>query len=241
MMKLKSSVLFLLIFCFAQTLKADTLASIISQIPATQRMLVSGSYFDYSTFDNSAGTIPMDSSLLALTEVQDRLIMGLYKSHSSLLSQYIFDPPDFQTKPVSITINPCTSLKYLDKCQEEIEVNLIKHIRVPPLEDILIMLEVTDYLFDCQNNYVTMDLCGTFLEIHRPLDETVISSLRIDSVLGQSPVFEYLTIKSLCAGKYEIWLVFRSQIGFIIHFIKPFFVEGPSCSCSTITSNGYTC
>jgi len=191
---------------------ADTLASIISQIPSAQQVLVSASYYDYSTFDNSGGIIPLDSSLLALTEVQDQLIMGLYKNHSDLLTTYIFDPPDFQSKPVSMTINPCTSLKYLDKCQEEIAVSIVKNIKVPPLEDILIMLEVTDYLFDCQNNYVTVDLCGTFMEIHRPLDETAISSLRIDSVLGESPVFEYLTIKSLCAGKYEVIFPCRIQV-----------------------------
>ena len=193
----------LMIFIFAFSVKGQNLSSILSQIPKAARVLVSATLYDFSTFNNSQNIIILDQSLNSLPYIGDKLIMGLYLKYSSLLNDYRFDPPDFQQNNVSLFVNPCTSLSFLDKCKVEVASGPLNNIRVPALQDILIMIRYQNFLFDCNNNYVTINQCGTFLEIHRPFDETIIIDKRVDQVLA-SPVYEYMTTKDLCAGKYEV-------------------------------------
>ena len=51
----------------------------------------------------------------------------------------------------------------------------------------------------------------------------------------------FLSTKSLCSGRYELWIVIRMRDFNYIIYIKPFNVLSPSCTCKEVTLHGYKC
>lgn len=67
-------------------------------------------------------------------------------------------------------------------------------------------------------------MCGTFLEIHRPLDEKVLASVQLFSNVINIPLV------ALCAGTYHIWLVEHTRSGKVIMSVDAFYIYYPSCA-----------
>jgi len=171
--------------------------------------LISGEFYDFSLFDNSANIIPISTSLQNVPILPDRLMMGFYNKYYTNLTAYKFDPPDFSQRKLLIYLNPCTSLAYQSVCEQEIQNNGAQdNTLINPGKDILVYIETDEYLLECKNNYITMNLCGTFLEIHRPFDEKVLVDRRINAAVQQPTIYRYIPTKGLCTGKYEVLLLF---------------------------------
>jgi hypothetical protein len=78
--------------------------------------------------------------------------------------------------------------------------------------------------------------CGSYLEVHRPFDPQIITSLNLNSVdwvVDKSGLKVInLVVSQLCAGSYHIWLVYRSRLGNFLKGVKTFYVTQPSCNCN---------
>jgi hypothetical protein len=72
------------------------------------------------------------------------------------------------------------------------------------------------------------------LNINRPYNPVILSEQKVSPYYSPNFSFEYISLKHLCAGKYEIWLVYRTRLGKILDFVKPFFLEYPSCKCNEL-------
>ena len=51
----------------------------------------------------------------------------------------------------------------------------------------------------------------------------------------------FLSTKSLCSGRYELWIVIRMRDFNYIIYVKPFNVLFPSCNCKEVANHGYVC
>jgi hypothetical protein len=100
---------------------------------------------------------------------------------------------------------------------------------------------INNVLVHCSNEFNNQAWCGTFLEIHRPLNTAILHEKRITKYKTTDYSFDYLSTKDLCAGKYEVWFVFRTRIGYVLKFVKPFFIEYPSCTCHQLEQIGIAC
>merc|ERR1712039_1027277 len=72
--------------------------------------------------------------------------------------------------------------------------------------------------------------CGTYIEIHRPWDTTILADVNIDE--DQYPDgFRTTRIAThrLCMSQHEMWWVVRTRNGPYVQQIRKFFVTGPSC------------
>ena len=86
-------------------------------------------------------------------------------------------------------------------------------------------------IIHCGNEFEFLATCGTYFEVHRPFDDLILQEKKVETLYTNNIVFDFIPSKLLCAGQYELWLVFRTRIGNILKYIKPFFVEYPGCSC----------
>ena len=81
----------------------------------------------------------------------------------------------------------------------------------------------------CSSLYTATGQCGTYLEIHKPNDESIEEELRIENLYSSGFKTEFISTKNLCAGNYEVWLVLRTRNGYILQYVKPFYSVSPSC------------
>jgi hypothetical protein len=107
--------------------------------------------------------------------------------------------------------------------------------------DLEIAWSANNYLPICENEF--KNICGSFIEIHRPGNPEVIESHKISeySVNGYMSVF--MNTYKLCSGRFEIWFVTRMRDYKYINYVKPFYVRYPSCTCETIKkfNNNFNC
>ena len=95
--------------------------------------------------------------------------------------------------------------------------------------DIGVAWFINGFVLHCDEKYQEKGVCGTFIEIHRPNDPTVVDELKISKKYSSGFSTEFISTKNLCAGRYEFWYVVRSRNGSTLQFVKPFFSIYPSC------------
>ena len=96
-------------------------------------------------------------------------------------------------------------------------------------EDLWVAWFLNGYTVQCEGLFAGNKECGTFLEVHRPADITVLVELRITRHYEDGFGMELVSMAGICAGRYELWLVVRTRVARYLHFVKPFYVEWPSC------------
>ena len=95
--------------------------------------------------------------------------------------------------------------------------------------DIGIAWFVNGYILHCDERYKELLVCGTYIEIHKPNDPTIEDALEISKTYSSGFSTEFISTKSLCAGRYEFWYVVRQRNGSTLQYVKPFFSIYPSC------------
>ncbi|TMW62405.1 hypothetical protein Poli38472_014820 [Pythium oligandrum] len=104
----------------------------------------------------------------------------------------------------------------------------------------------TAYIAQCFGAFALDNHCGTFLEVHAPGDNAILSQTRL---LGEYTNGFRTTVlplfykgdrtRTICRGDYEIWWVQRTRYSFIIQKKKKFRVVDPTCDFDFAT-NTYT-
>ena len=71
------------------------------------------------------------------------------------------------------------------------------------------------------------DSCGTFFEIHKHLDDTILNLKRITKALEPNEKnFFLFDMKNFCSGFYEIWYTIKARDKKYIQKILPFYLVG---------------
>ena len=72
---------------------------------------------------------------------------------------------------------------------------------------IVIAWQLPFYIYRCSEEFMLKNICGTFLEVHRPFDKEILTSLELKKFdLINNFWIETFPASSLCAGKYEVSL-----------------------------------
>jgi len=79
--------------------------------------------------------------------------------------------------------------------------------------DIGIAWFMSGFVTKCSEMYRDVQTCGTFIEIHKPFDSDIVEELEIVKPYSSGFSTEFISTKSLCAGRYEFWLVNRTRNG----------------------------
>lgn len=145
---------------------------------------------------NGDGIVPIETILAVM-----------YKNHQSLFQLYQTDFPNPDNYVVDIKIVPCTKLdtnrfKCLEKMNEDYysdNFNVTGGQR-----DLQVAWFMNVFTIQCGNEFQEYSECGTFLEIHRPFDENVIAETRINQDYSDGYLFGYLSLRGICAGRYEV-------------------------------------
>jgi hypothetical protein len=220
------------------------LTSIWATLLPTELPLVGAAFYNFTNFDNSnlQTTLEATNTTVVIDNYYVQTILMLYINYYYLLTKYKVDPPDFTEQEILFFINFCPVIYDKEGCVENFnETSSVSNYNVSGGSDILFAISIEDYTVSCQVEFVLADQCGTFLEIHRPFDERIIEDQPLLSMEPGEFYYDYIETKNLCAGKYELWLVYRTLIGPIIQYIYPFFSIGPSCTCEQIEELGFIC
>lgn len=101
----------------------------------------------------------------------------------------------------------------------------------------------TAWIVECGGTYANDPHCGTFLEIHRPGDNTTLSATKLRGQLtsGYRTTIMSTTFKGnssllLCEGKHEIWWVIRTKYDWVIQRKFPFYIVGPPCDWDVLNN-----
>lgn len=171
-----------------------------------------------------------------------------YTQNYGNLPNYKIAFPNENYFKLKVKIQPC--LNKNQKCCEGLAIcgNDIVDLGVPRVQtseeviidsvnaggDMDIAWIVNGFLPTCHGDFDD-ESCGVFLEIHRPGDPIILYDKKIITSITSGYKTEYLSTKSLCAGRYDIFFVFRMRGNYNLLYVKPFFVENPSCVCNPVT------
>ena len=138
---------------------------------------------------------------------------------------------------LDIKINPCKNFEQY--CCEGLGQCLEDNYNITGKKDLEIGYIINNFLPNCGSEYKYK--CGTFFEIHMAANPFIIHEKQITNTYNSGYKTIFLSTKSLCSGRYELWIVIRMRdFNYIIN-IKHFNVLTPSCTCKEIAFHGYKC
>lgn len=82
----------------------------------------------------------------------------------------------------------------------------------------------------CDSDFAGKISCGTFLEIHRPGNPAILSSVSLTEDTTEGFAMAFISTRDMCAGRYEVWFVIATRAGSFILYVKPFYTTEPSCT-----------
>jgi hypothetical protein len=138
---------------------------------------------------------------------------------------------------IEIRIEPCrigvlTGNRYSNCCDNTNEANCQDNPSIDAGEDMQIAYYQNAHIPTCVGTIFETDPnCGTFIEVHRRKDVTVVSDLPLtkgNTVSGFRSA--YIDTTRLCAGDYELWWVVRTRSGPYVQYQKNFKVLSPGCN-----------
>ena len=137
---------------------------------------------------------------------------------------------------IEIRIEPCrvavlTGNRLANCCDNTNEANCQDNPSIDAGEDMQIAYFQNAHIPTCLGTIFETDPnCGTFIEVHRVNDVTVVSDLPLtkgDTTQGFRSA--YIDTTRLCAGDYELWWVVRTRAGPFVQYRKAFRVLSPGC------------
>lgn len=89
------------------------------------------------------------------------------------------------------------------------------------------------YLLACNQLWQLVSKCGTFIEVHRPFDDAILSSFNLEEVswvMDENGVkIINMDVSRLCGGTYHLWLVYYSRMGKFLKGVEVIYITFPSC------------
>ncbi len=178
------------------------------------------------------------STSLGLKEITNDSVAQFYYKNKNPEGYIVLFPNEDYFR-IFIYIDPCRDgiqfcCQSMGDCRDDNTV-------IVAGKDLEIAWSANNYIPICENEF--KNICGSFIEIHRPGNSEVIESHKISeySVNGYQTVF--INTYKLCSGRFEIWFVTRMRDYKYINYVKPFYVRYPSCTCETIKkfNNNFNC
>eukprot|EP00744_Colponema_vietnamica_P017759 GILI01024986.1.p1 GENE.GILI01024986.1~~GILI01024986.1.p1 ORF type:complete len:230 (-),score=13.76 GILI01024986.1:209-898(-) len=154
--------------------------------------------------------------------------------------------PDPSNFVIRILIDPCRSKLQDDPsafncCEQSGEAACEDYDEVIAGPDLLFSWTQNAHVVQCNNEFGTRHECGTFIELHRPLNDTQLYEKRLTRSFTSGYAADSISTKGLCAGPYELWWVVRTRNGRVLHAVRGFMVTYPPCSCADILAAGFSC
>lgn len=94
----------------------------------------------------------------------------------------------------------------------------------------------TAYIPECGGKYLDDASCGTFLEIHKPGDPTILSDVRLRGQYASgyrmaviSTTYMRNLSRIICEGDHEVWWVHRTRWAWVVERRIPFNIKSPRC------------
>lgn len=142
-------------------------------------------------------------------------LRSIYTKYQSNLKPYLIEI--FESMSLfSLEINPCPRGEHL--CSETQENWLVEGD-----QDLFVRWEAERKLYECSTLYQVKQNCGTFLEIHQPLNTQILQSTKIEGS-PNTPTFSNLHLYSLPSGRYDIWLVYNTRTGPVLKDVFTIFL-----------------
>ncbi|KAJ0403832.1 hypothetical protein ATCC90586_000498 [Pythium insidiosum] len=184
----------------------------------------------------------------AFTEGQERLDDSLRSRHlSGLIDINVYTVTLPTQYVIGLLLDPCRKRAY-DCCSERFGEPAYTTVALAAKEKISLLDESgapfeTAYITQCSGAFALDNHCGTFLELHEPGNEIILSQTRL---LGEYPsgfrtttlplFFQGNKSRTICRGDYEIWWVQRTKYNFIVQKKKKFRVVSPECDFDFATN-----
>ncbi len=69
----------------------------------------------------------------------------------------------------------------------------------------MIYYKVLEYSYSCSVEFMIKNTCGTFFEVHKPEDETILYSQRINKTITPEEFnFEFFNLNDFETGEYQV-------------------------------------
>lgn len=211
------------------------------------------------TFYKSKYGDPIFTDYLSTDEKRSKFY---YSNQKKKIPSYIVSFPNEEYFKLKIKIEPCKSRGISNCCDglaicgdEIIDLGVSKTTSSSATEttepeviidsinaggDMEIAWIANGFLPVCVGDFNDND-CGIFLEIHRPGSDKVLYERKVIKEVSSGYKTEYLSTKDICAGRYDIFFVFRMRKVKNLMYVKPFFAENPSCTCEQVKEAGHKC
>ncbi|CDW82499.1 UNKNOWN [Stylonychia lemnae] len=192
-------------------------------------------YFFKIQIEQKAGNDTHDYlKVLNGTDFQEPEQRAMYFYKQNRLNNYQVDFPNPRYFKIMMKVDPCRNMGTTDLCCDgSNEAACEDNTSIVSGTDIGIAWLTTGYVLICSDLYQDTKKCGTFIEIHKPNDETIVEELQILTSIASGFSTEFISTKNLCAGRYEFWFILRTRNGSILQHVKPFYSEYPACEIAS--------
>jgi hypothetical protein len=141
----------------------------------------------------------------------------MYFYRERKLKVYRIDFPNPQYYKISLKIDPCRNKGDNDLCCDGTNEAVCEdNPNISAGQDVSVAWFMTGYVVKCSDLFEEKRTCGTYIEIHRPNDETVLEEKLITKQISNGFTTEFISTKNICSGRYEMWLVVRTRNGSIL-------------------------
>ena len=114
------------------------------------------------------------------------------------------------------------------------------------IDSVTIGYTFNGWVMECGGEYKHDPRCGTYLEIHVPGDERIVSEKQLPGglmngyrTIDMPMIYKFNKDRVICAGDYEIWWVLRTPSNKVVEYVKRFRTIRPACDFNRIL-NKYT-
>lgn len=180
--------------------------------------------------NNEAGNDTYTYPRLIGTDWENPSIRAMFFYRERKLNQYKIDFPNPQYFKISLKVDPCRNKGDNDLCCDGTNEAVCEdNPNISAGQDVSVAWMMTGYVVTCSDLFSEKGTCGTYIEIHKPNNETVLEEKLITKQISNGFTTEFISTKNLCSGRYELWLVIRNRNGSILQHVKPFYSEYPPC------------
>lgn len=211
----------------------------LSPVPTEAFIPIIKNYFEHK---GNTSMVNIFSSIQKYTQFFYSSILYIYDNKqfsiiNTLFKNYTLFFLNQSNFLLDIKINPC--LNFEQYCCEGLGQCLEDNYNITGKKDLEIGYIFNNFLPNCGSEYKYK--CGTFFEIHMAANPLIMQEKQITNTYSSGYKTIFLSTKSLCSGRYELWIVIRMRDFNYIIYIKPFNVLSPSCTCKEVTLHGYKC